>query len=128
MYEAFAGRQTIAEWHKLKVCDLDGVQGSACGACAKVLTFAATAIKKASLVGLVFWWTCRGAVYEAFAGRQTIAEWHKLKVCDLDGVQGSACGACAKVLTFAATAIKKASLVGLVFWWTCRGSNPGPID
>ncbi len=25
-----------------------------------------------------------GAVYEAFAGRQTGAEWPKLKVCDLD--------------------------------------------
>ena len=37
-----------------------------------------------------FWWTSRDALYEALAERQANAEWPKLKVCDLDGVQGSA--------------------------------------
>ena len=39
-------RQTIAEWHKLKVCDLDEVQGSACKASAKMKSLLAPGIKK----------------------------------------------------------------------------------
>ena len=34
--------------------------------------------------GLNSWWTSRDSLYEAFAGRQAIAEWPKLEVCDPD--------------------------------------------